>query len=489
MADFNISIPKLGESIQEGSITKLFIKEGDIVKEDDILFELATDKVDSEIPSPVAGKIKEIRCAENETYAVGEVVIVISLGETGTEQEKEPIVKQEPKSTEEKSTPEKSDSIKAEPANKATSQPLVEEEVPRTEVPGKKEEDEEDQSRILTPKDQPKSDLSGEDNQHENHFYSPLVKNIAEKEGISLEELNAVEGSGLGGRIQKKDIYTYIEEHRLKEKEKPSLQKSPVQAQIQEQKAMEGSPESKYKISVSIGAEDTVIKMDRIRKLIAQHMIMSKDVSAHVTSVVEADVTNLVLWRNRIKEQFQEKYNEKITFLPMITEAAAKALGEFRTVNSSVDGENIILRKHINIGIAVAKEDDTLIVPVIKDADTKNIFGLTKEINRIGTAARNNKILPDQLQDGTFSITNFGSFKNIIGTPIINQPQVAILAVGLIEKKPAVMETPTGDAIVVRHKMFLSLSYDHRVIDGMLGGKFLRRIADLLEQFDMKREI
>jgi 2-oxoglutarate dehydrogenase E2 component (dihydrolipoamide succinyltransferase) len=218
-------------------------------------------------------------------------------------------------------------------------------------------------------------------------------------------------------------------------------------------------------------------------------MVMSKDVSAHVTSVVEADVTNLVLWRNRIKDQFFEKYQEKITFLPMITEAVAKSLGEFKTINASVDGENIILRKHINIGIAVAKDDDSLIVPVIKDADAKNIVGLTREINGFGTAAKNNKILPDQLQGGTFSITNFGSFKNIIGTPIINQPQVAILAVGLIEKKPAVMETPTGDAIVVRHKMFLSLTYDHRVIDGMMGGKFLRRVADLLEQFDTKREI
>jgi 2-oxoglutarate dehydrogenase E2 component (dihydrolipoamide succinyltransferase) len=468
MADFNISIPKLGESVQEGTVTKLFVKVGDVIKEDDILFELATDKVDSEIPSPVAGKIKEIKCKEDETYPVGEVVMVVALGEGEQEEPQEadsrPAEKKESSETR----------ISTEPPEKATSKPLVEEEVPTMEVPGKREADEGDESKLLD---------SGKYDKNEGRFYSPLVKNIAEKEGISLKELDAIEGSGLGGRVQKKDISNYLQQRQATTPEK---QPKPEVQQVQEEKV---PTETKYKVSVSTGAEDTIIKMDRVRKLIAEHMIMSKDVSAHVTSVVEADVTNLVLWRNRIKDQFFERYQEKITFLPMVTEAVAKALGEFRTINASVDGENIILRKHINIGIAVAKEDDSLIVPIIRDADTKNIIGLTREINGFGTAAKNNKILPDQLQGGTFSITNFGSFKNIIGTPIINQPQVAILAVGLIEKKPAVMETPTGDAIVVRHKMFLSLTYDHRVIDGMLGGKFLRRMADLLEQFDTKREI
>ena len=301
-----------------------------------------------------------------------------------------------------------------------------------------------------------------------------------------MEELNSIAGSGLGGRVQRNDILKYVEEKKAHPLE--NVPKEEMAVESKHEKPVE-TAERKFKVSVSVNADDTVMKMDRIRKLIADHMILSKDIAAHVTSVVEADVTNMVLWRNKIKDVFQEKYNEKITFLPLITEAVAKALSEFKMVNASVDGENIILRKHINIGIAVAKEDDTLIVPVIKDADTKNILGLTREINGFGQSAKNNKILPDQLQGGSFSITNFGSFKNIIGTPIINQPQVAILAVGLIEKKPAVMETPTGDVIVVRHKMFLSLSYDHRVIDGMLGGKFLRRIADLLEQFDFKREI
>ncbi len=449
MGEFNVLIPKLGESIQEGTITKLFVKEGDIINEDDVLFELATDKVDSEIPSPVSGKVKEIRCTENETYPVGQIVIIISMGETEIAQKKESVDKGEAKNQ------------------------------TKEDITGKEEYKSEKENESFV--------LSSEQNTNQDRFFSPLVKNIAEKEGIPLKELNSLKGSGLGGRVQKKDILNYIKEQQVKPRE--NVIKKEILPESKQPEKVSESAENKFKISVSVGADDTIIKMDRVRKLIAQHMIMSKDVSAHVTSVVEVDVTNLVLWRNKIKDLFQQKYNEKITFLPIITEAVAKALDEFRVINASVDGENIILRKHINIGIAVAKEDDTLIVPVIKDADSKNILGITREINGFGTSAKNNKILPDQLQGGTFSITNFGSFGNIIGTPIINQPQVAILAVGLIEKKPSVIETPTGDAIAVRHKMFLSLSYDHRVIDGMLGGKFLRRIADLLEQFDLKREI
>lgn len=479
MADFNIAIPKLGESIQEGTITQLFVKEGDNVKEDDVLFELATDKVDSEIPSPVAGKIKEIKCVENETYPVGEVVIVISTGESEVTEEKESVDQNQKNSINSNISQEKS------PAEKESSL-LIEKEVPSAEVPGK-DEIEKDETSIHSTAPASQSQVkppSGNFNQE--RFISPLVKNIAEKEGIPLEELNSIAGSGIGGRVQRNDILKYLEERSIHPQQRVSEKEIPIESELVKHVETTGK---KFKVSVSVGAEDTVVKMDRVRKLIADHMVMSKDVAAHVTSVVEADVTNLVLWRNSVKDRFFEKYNEKITFLPMITETVAKALTEFKIVNASVDGENIILRKHINIGIAVAKEDDTLIVPVIKDADTKNILGLTREINGFGLSAKNNKILPDQLQGGSFSITNFGSFKNIIGTPIINQPQVAILAVGLIEKRPAVMETPTGDAIVVRHKMFLSLSYDHRVIDGMLGGKFLRRIADLLEQFDVKREI
>jgi len=254
-------------------------------------------------------------------------------------------------------------------------------------------------------------------------------------------------------------------------------------------KAPEKELLSSSKVSASLGSNDQIIEMDRVRKIIADHMVMSKQVSPHVTSVVEADVTNLVLWRNKSKENFLAKYSEKITFMPVFAEAVARALTEFPLLNSSVDGHNIILHKDINIAIAVAKPDGNLVVPVIKNAEQKNLVGLTKKLNQLADAARKNKLSVADYQGGTFTITNFGSFRNLIGTPIINQPQVAILATGSIEKKPAVMETPTGDAIVVRHKMFLSLSYDHRIIDGALGGAFLRRIADILEEFSIDREI
>ena len=433
MSDFNILIPKLGESIQEATITKLFVKQGDTVVEDDILFEIATDKVDSEIPSPVAGTIKEIRCAENDLIAVGQTVIVISLDQ---------------------------DSEKAAPEAAELSE-----------------------NSIVTPT--PLVSVNDKVDHKESHrFYSPLVKSIATKEGIALAELELVTGSGLGGRVQKNDIISYIEE-RKKSKDTPT-------SQADQSKSTQSFPivqPEKPKVSISIGAEDTILKMDRIRKLIASHMVMSKQISPHVTTVVEADVTNLVLWRNNVKDEFERKYGEKLTYMPVFAEATAKALSEFRQVNASVDEDNIILRKHINVAIAVATNDGNLVVPVIKDADSKSLLGLTRDINGFARAGRDNKLSPDDLQGGTFTITNFGSFGGLIGTPIINQPQVAILAVGIIEKKPAVMETPTGDAIVVRHKMFLSLSYDHRVVDGMLGGKFLRRIADLLEQFEQKRTI
>jgi 2-oxoglutarate dehydrogenase E2 component (dihydrolipoamide succinyltransferase) len=438
MSDFNVLIPKLGESIQEATITKLFVKQGDIVVEDDILFEIATDKVDSEIPSPVAGTIKEIRCAENDLIAVGQIVMVIALENGEVKLKEAEVVNSEEKIIDYK--PEKS----------------------------------QQSSQVIN-----KNDLK-----NTGRFYSPLVKSIATKEGVTLNELESITGSGLGGRVQKNDIISYIEQ-RINDAVKPS-------SQIPQYKSPQNEPAPQIerpKVSVSIGSEDTILKMDRIRKLIANHMVMSKQVSPHVTTVVEADVTNLVLWRNAVKDEFEQKYGEKLTFMPFFTEATAKALSEFRQVNSSVDEDNIILRKHINIAIAVATNDGNLVVPVIKDADSKNLVGLTREINNFAKAGRENKLNPDDLQGGTFTITNFGSFGGLIGTPIINQPQVAILAVGMIEKKPAVMETSTGDAIVVRHKMFISLSYDHRVVDGMLGGRFLRRIADLLEQFEKNKTI
>jgi len=437
MSDFNVLIPKLGESIQEATITKLFVKQGDTVVEDDVLFEIATDKVDSEIPSPVAGTIKEIRFAENDLIPVGQVVIVIAVG---TEETLESVI-----------IPPSNENLK---------------------------EIKPDAYQPLTPV------ISKSDLKDTSRFFSPLVKSIASKEGVTLSELESITGSGLDGRVQKNDIVSYIEQRGNKTIDAPSQvvqPKSPAN--------ISAVPFERPKVSISIGAEDTILKMDRIRKLIANHMVMSKQVSPHVTTVLEADVTNLVLWRNAVKDGFERKYGEKLTFMPIFAEATAKALTEFHQVNASVDEYNIILRKHINIAIAVATNDGNLVVPVIKDADSKNLVGLSREINNFAKAGRENKLSPDDLQGGTFTITNFGSFGGLIGTPIINQPQVAILAVGMIEKKPTVMETSTGDAIVVRHKMFLSLSYDHRVVDGMLGGRFLRRIADLLEQFEQNANI
>jgi len=434
MASFNIVMPKLGESIQEGTITKWFVKEGDTIEEDDVLFEVATDKVDSEIPSPVDGIITKILYPEDSLVAVGEVLAVVSLdGEVDETGEAETTVAEEKPAEETKV-----------------------EEVAGTSV---------DDSKKLS-----------------NRFYSPLVKTIAKEENVSLEELESIEGSGAGGRVQKKDIMDYIEN-------RGSAKVAPVKPVAAPAAASAPSVERKAPMTVTPSAGDQVIEMDRIRKLIAEHMVMSVQVSPHVTSVVEADVTELVLWRNKNKDTFQKKYGDKITFMPIFTEAVAQALAEFPLVNSSVNGDKIILKKDINVGIAVAKPDGNLIVPVIKNAEQRNLVGLTKELNRLADAARTNKLDPSDIQGGTFTITNFGSFGNIIGTPIINQPQVAILATGIIEKKPAVLETPSGDVIAIRQKMYLSLSYDHRIIDGALGGAFLRRIADILEKFDTNRAI
>lgn len=431
MSEFKIIMPKLGESIQEGTITKWFVKEGDIVEEDDLLFEVATDKVDSEIPSPVDGKITKILYPENSLVPVGEVLAIINTDVNASLSEK----------NDESSLPIPADDGVAQENNVS---------IKTTE----------------TVKNQ------------SSRFYSPLVKTIAREENIGFEELESITGSGEGGRVQKKDILNYIENRSFK-KPVETVKSEPVAP----------ARKTPVPVSVSIGSGDQIIEMDRVRKLIADHMVMSKQVSPHVTSVVEADVTELVFWRNKNKEAFEKRYGEKITYMPVFTEAVAQALAEFPLVNSSVDGDKIILKKDINIGIAVAKPDGNLIVPVIRNAEQKNLVGLTKDLNRLANAARNNKLAIEDIQGGTFTITNFGSFRNLIGTPIINQPQVAILATGSIEKKPAVMETPTGDAIVIRHKMFLSLSYDHRIIDGALGGAFLRRIADLLEQFDLNRSI
>jgi 2-oxoglutarate dehydrogenase E2 component (dihydrolipoamide succinyltransferase) len=421
MSEFKVLMPKMGESVQEATITKWFVKEGDDVKEDDLLFEIATEKVDSEIPSPIDGIISKINYDVGSVVPVGEVVAII---QTTEEQKDKPNL-----------------------------------------------------SIDNTPEEFPiQHDINRNKYSESTRFYSPLVRSIAKQENIQFEELETITGSGKNGRVQKDDILSFIQN-------KKSFKNHPLNT-LNENKANSTT----VKVSLSYGAEDQIIEMDRVRKLIADHMVHSVQVSPHVTSVVEADVTNLVLWRNKVKEDFQQKNGEKLTFMPAFIEAVAIALREFPLVNSSVDGDKIILRSKVNIGIAVSKPDGNLIVPVIFNADKMNLAGLTSALNDLANRARNNKLIPDEISGGTFSITNFGSFRNLIGTPIINQPQVAILATGSIEKKPAVMETSTGDAIVVRHKMFLSLSYDHRIVDGALGGAFLRRIADILEDFDVNRK-
>ena len=451
MSEFKIQMPKLGESVQEATITKWFVKEGDQIEEDQSLFEVATDKVDSEIPSPVDGIIKKIFFEVNALVPVGETVVIITTDDDD-ESDNDAVV--------EKVESESKKATEKEPAQALTAKSVEKEVVKSAEVtePIPVEENNETKST---------------------RFYSPLVQSIAKSEQVSLSELESIKGSGLSGRVQKSDILSFVQA-RKEGKISPPVKTSGVKTEEKQQQP---------KISASLGSGDQIIEMDRVRKIIADHMVMSKKVSPHVTSVVEADVTNLVLWRTRIKDDFSAKYGEKITYMPIFTEAVARAITEYPLLNSSVDDYKIIIHKDVNIAIAVAKPDGNLVVPVIKNAEQKNLVGLTKNLNQLAESARKNKLTVEDYQGGTFTITNFGSFRNLIGTPIISQPQVAILATGSIEKKPGVMETPTGDAIVVRHKMFLSLSYDHRVIDGAMGGAFLRRIADILEEFNIDREV
>lgn len=434
MSSFEILMPKMGESVQEATITKMFVKLNDQVEEDDVLFEIATDKVDSEIPSPVEGKVIEIRFKEDDLVPVGEVVAVIAMGDVDDVQEA------------------------------PTAEHSVEEEVVV-------------QESVV-------NEIIEEFKSESGRFYSPLVKSIAKNENISIQELDSIQGHGKDGRVQKQDVLNYLTQRNGSHISSPTPEAKPSVEQHEVKSELD-----KPKVSMSIGAQDQIVEMDRMRRIIADHMVMSKQTSPHVTAMVEADVTDMVNWRNKVKDEFFKKEKTKLTFMPIIIEAVAKALREFPGVNASVDGYNIILKKDINIGVAVALPSNNLIVPVVKNADHKNLIGLANDMNQLADDARNNKLNPDDIQGGTFTISNFGSFKNVMGTPIINQPQVAILAVGTIEKKPAVLETPAGDVIVARQKMFLSLSYDHRVVDGALGGAFLRKIADYLEEFDINRSI
>ncbi len=442
MAQFELIMPKMGESVAEATIIKWSKNEGDTVALDETVLEIATDKVDSEVPSPFQGKLIKKLFNDGDVVQVGKAIAIIGDSDAAP--------------------------IKTTEVVQAKTEAVLKEQIQET--------------RQAVVNIVPSSTDTNSDK-----FYSPLVKNIAKQEGISIQELDAISGSGANGRVTKNDILNYI----------PNRENIAVISTKSSNNAI-ASPSSptnsisnaaSTKSAVSVGANDEIIEMDRMRKLIADHMVMSKQVSPHVTSFVEADVTNMVLWREKIKKEFEVREKEKITYTPLFVEAVVKALKDFPMVNVSVDGNKIIKRGKINIGMAAALPSGNLIVPVIKDADQKNLIGLTKQVNDFAARARANKLQPDEIQGGTFTISNVGNFGNVMGTPIINQPQAAILATGAIRKKPAVLETEYGDVIAIRHMMFLSLSYDHRVVDGMLGGSFLRKIADYLEDFDINRSI
>jgi 2-oxoglutarate dehydrogenase E2 component (dihydrolipoamide succinyltransferase) len=450
MAQIEIRLPKMGESVTEATITNWLKNIGDSVEMDEPLVEVATDKVDNELPSEAAGILVKCLFEKDQVAQVGDVIAIISTdGDTSV----------------------------AAPVEDKTSTSIVA--APTTEVEINATID-----AVVT-------------NNYDNSdkFYSPLVKSIAEKEGISLSELDGLTGSGQGGRVTKKDILDYIETRGSQPKVASTAGVVTIQDTPKVASTMPASENGSNFLS-SIKAPivvpnpgDEIIEMDRMRKLIADHMVMSVHVAPHVTSYVEADVTEIVNWRNKVKKGFVAREGENITFTPIIIEAIVKAIKDFPMINVSVSGTTIIKRKDINIGMATALPSGNLIVPVIKNADRMNLVGLTKSVNELANNARNNKLKPEDIQGGTFTVTNVGSFGNVMGTPIINQPQVAILALGAIRKVPAVIETPHGDFIGIRHKMYLSHSYDHRVVDGSLGGQFVRRVADYLEQFDENREL
>ena len=437
MAEIELILPKMGESVAEATITTWLKKEGDSIESEESVVEIATDKVDSEVPAPEDGIISKILVQEGEVAKVGQAVAIITT-EGGASSA--------PTQTNESSA-ETTPSVAAPVANAAT----------------------------------PAAPVAQSNYNDSERFYSPLVKNIASKEGISVSELDNLKGTGNNGRVTKADILDYIDN-----KGSAPQQTTPSQAPAAPQakpEAVKPTPAKSYSGDVEI------IQMDRMRKLISEHMVKSKHTSPHVTSFVEADLTNMVLWRNKVKSEFEKREGEKITFTPLFIEAIVKAIKDFPMINISVDGDNIIRKKNINIGMAAALPSGNLIVPVIKNVDRYNLVGLAKAVNDLARRARINKLTPDEIQDGTYTVTNVGSFGNVLGTPIINQPQVAIMATGAIIKKPAVIETPSGDTIGIRHMMFLSHSYDHRVVDGALGGQFVRRVADYLENFDINREI
>lgn len=427
MSKFDLIMPKLGESIIEATIIRWMKKPGDKITEDEPVAEIATDKVDSEIPSPVEGVIVELRYNEGDVVPVGKVIAVIDLS---------------------------GDAVIAEPAS-VEKEPVTETAVPTPDVS-------EEAPAISAVQEEPVS----------TRFYSPLVRSMAKEENISLRELDGVEGTGKDGRLTKQDMVAYLESR----KTRPAA----IQPKVDP-----SAPASVTKLEpITPGTGDVIVEMDRMRRMIADHMVMSKNVSPHVTSFIEVDMTNIVRWRDKVKDDFAKREGQKITFTPFFIEAAARTLREYPNVNASIEGYNVIQRRNINVGMAAALPNGNLIVPVIKNADQKNLKGIAFEVNSLADKARKNKLDPDDIQGGTFTVTNFGTFDSLTGTPIINQPQVAILGIGTIRKRPWVLETGEGDVIAIRHICMLSLAYDHRIVDGALGGQFLKRMQQLLEGFD-----
>jgi 2-oxoglutarate dehydrogenase E2 component (dihydrolipoamide succinyltransferase) len=449
MAQIELLLPKMGESVAEATIIKWVKNEGDAVKADEPVIEIATDKVDSEVPSPEDGVLLKCLVKEGDVVQVGQPIAIIATGA--------PVSAGVPAPAAAPAAVSVAASVPAavHVAAAAVAEPLA--------------------AEVL------REGPSG-------RFYSPLVRSIASAEGVSMTELERISGSGQGGRVTKQDVLNYLTS-RTPNSVAPAPPALAAPAAKATAPAAFFAPKAAARPAISIGSNDEIIEMDRMRKLIAANMVMSKQVSPHVTSYVEADVTNIVMWREKIKKQFEAKEKTKLTFTPIFIEALVKSIKDFPMINISVDEDKIIRRGDINIGMAAALPSGNLIVPVIKNADQLNLSGLAKRVNDLADRARNNKLSPDEIQGGTYTLTNVGTFGNVLGTPIINQPQVAIMAVGAIRKKPAVIETPAGDAIAIRHMMFLSHSYDHRVVDGALGGSFVRRLADYLEAWDPNREI
>lgn len=478
MARVEVVMPKMGESIMEGTVIEWTKSVGDTIEQDETLLEIATDKVDSEVPSPASGTLVEILAEVNETVEVGTVIAIIETD-----------------------------------AGAAASAPKKEEAAPKEEAPEAAEEEPADEPEEA-PKEEPKKEAPKGNTEpkregDDGRFYSPLVRSIAKEEGISMEELESIDGSGAQGRVSKQDVLAYVENKKSSKSEakseaseaksdsKSTLSK-PVDSAPKQQANTNSDFGDKSKISageirVNWPSENVeIIKMDRMRKIIAEHMVRSKQTSAHVTTFAEADVTNMVKYREKNKDRFFKENGFKLTFTPFFIEATIQALREFPLINSSVDGENIVLKRDVNYGIAVSLGESGsggLIVPVIKNAGEMNMHGLARATNDLAKKARNKQLSPDDLVGGTFTLTNYGSVGNLMGTPIINQPQVAIFGTGAIKKRPVVMETELGDVIAIRHMVYLSMSYDHRIIDGALGGAFVQRVVELLENFDLNRTI